>query len=92
MITAEQIENEIRNVLAHGNNREDVSFLADLYISREAMQGKSLGVTIETDGTSEFALCVNGRCFAEILPMLEELLDAVRATNPRLYKSFISRL
>ena len=91
MITIEQVENEIENVLAHGDNREDVSFLANLYICREAMQGRSLGVTITTDSVSEFARCVNGRCFSEILPLLEELLDAVNATNPRLYRSFISR-
>ena len=91
MITIEQVENEISKVLAHGNNREDISYLANLYICKEAMHGKSLGVKIETENTSEFAKCVNGRCFTEILPLLEELLEVVNATNPRLYRSFISR-
>ena len=91
MITVEQVESEISNVLARGNNREDISYLANLFICREAMQGKNLGVTIEARSTSEFAQCVNGKCFSEILPLLEELLEAVNATNPRLYKSFIAR-
>ena len=91
MITVEQVENEIVNVLARGNNRDDISYLANLFICREAMQGKNLGVTIETAGTSEFARCVNGKCFSEILPLLDELLEAVNATNPRLYRNFIAR-
>lgn len=92
MITVEQVENEISNVLARGNNREDIAYLANLFICREAMQGKNLGVAIETRNTSEFAQCVNGKCFSEILPVLEELLEAVSITNPKLYKSFISLL
>ena len=92
MITIEQVENEIQLVLARGNNREDISYLANLFICRDAMQEKNLGAKIETENTSEFAKCVNGRCFTEVLPALEELLDAVNATNPRLYRSFISLL
>ena len=91
MITIEQIENEIRNVIAHGNNRSDVSFLADLYICQSAMNGKDF-TQISTSNESEFAQCVNGKCFEEIMPILEELLDAVRVINPRLYTSFISKL
>ena len=89
MITAEQIENEIENVLAHGNNRADIAFLADLYTCRDAIKGVSMTIP---EPTSEFARCVNGRCLADILPMLEELLETVMAINPRLYKSFISKL
>ena len=94
MLTLDIIEKEISNVIEHGNNRGDIEFLANLYICRAEMQGREVYpvTSIETDGVSEFAQLINGRRFADILPIFEELVEAVQATNPRLYNSFISRL
>lgn len=97
MLTPDIIEKEIADVIARGDNRADIACLADLYICRAAMRDggvPALPATeiVETASRSEFAECINGRCFSDILPLLEELLETIRALQPRLYNSFISRL
>ena len=94
MLTLDGIEREIQNIMDHGTNREDVACLADLFVCRSAMRGGDAAMSdekIEATG-SEFSACVNGKCFSEILPFLEELLDAVKVLHPRMYESFISKL
>ena len=94
MLTLEIIEKEIAEVIAHGDNRADIACLADLYVCRDYMREKGSVSTeiVRTDSRSEFAECVNGRCFSDILPLLEELLETIRALQPRLYDGFMSRL
>lgn len=95
MLTLEAIEREIDQVIAHGNNRADIACLADLLICREAMTDRAEALKkaepIQADG-SEFAACINGRCFGEILPFLEELLETVKVVQPRLYDAFMRKL
>jgi len=47
---------------------------------------------ITYDGESEFAQTVNGRRQDEVMPVIEELMETVRAINPRLYASAIRKL
>ena len=47
---------------------------------------------IELDSNSEFARLVNGRKASEVLPVVDELIEALMAINPRLYKSFIRKI
>ena len=47
---------------------------------------------INLDSRSEFAQIVNGRKASEVFPVIDELLDALMAINPRLYKSFIRKI
>ena len=96
MLSLEIIENEIAHVIAHGNDRSDIALLADLYVCRSMMKPEDSVALPEkrlaVESTSEFASCVNGRCFSEVLPQIEEFLDAVKTVNPRLYDCFITRL
>ena len=80
MLTLADINREIDNIVEHGTNRADVSTLADLYICRELMQEK---VKSETSG-SEFAACINGKCFSEIMPCLEELMDTLKVISGKM--------
>lgn len=92
MLTLDAINHEIDNIISHGTNRADIACLADLYVCRSAMQGKTVSDEIvEADG-SEFAVCINGKCFSDILPFLEELLEAVKVVHPRLYEAFMRNL
>ena len=96
MLTLDAINKEIDNIIAHGDNRADIACLADLLACRDAMMERPASVLdraepIAAEG-SEFAACINGRCFSEILPFLEELLDAVKVMQPRLYEAFIRKL
>ena len=47
---------------------------------------------IDIEGDSEFARLVRGRSVSYIMPIIEELLEAVKVTQPRLYDSVIRRL
>ena len=91
MLTLDSINSEIKNIIQRGTNRADIACLADLYVCRDAMRGKPAIETIQADG-SEFAACINGKCFSEILPFLEELLETLKVVQPRLYDAFIRKL
>ena len=93
MLSLDTIDIEIKNILEHGNNRADISCLADLYICREAMREKPepMAERIKAEG-SEFASCINGKCFSEILPFLEELLETIQVIQPKLYDAFLRKI
>lgn len=91
MLSIANIDAEIANIVTHGTTRQDIATLADLYICRSAMQDRPPPEKIAAHG-SEFAMCVNGKCFSEILPFLEELMDTLKVLQPRLYEAFIAKL
>lgn len=47
---------------------------------------------IDYDGDSEFAQEIDGRRQDEVLPVIDELMDVIKATNPRLYAGVIRQL
>lgn len=47
---------------------------------------------VKYSGGSEFAEIVNGRNPDEIWPIIDDLMDALRVLNPRLYDSAIRKL
>ena len=91
MMTIAKIDEEIENIVTHGTTRQDIATLADLYICRAAMQDRPPPERITAHG-SEFAMCVNGKCFSEILPFLDELMDTIKVIQPRLYDAFIAKI
>ncbi len=48
--------------------------------------------TIINHGDSEFAVLVNGKLQADVMPVLNELLETIKVLNPRLYASAIRKL
>lgn len=48
--------------------------------------------TVDFYGESEFAQLIDGRPQSEIWPLIEELVSAVQALQPRLYNGFIQQL
>ena len=91
MLTPETIQAEIDNIIKHGNNRADIATLADLYICLAGMRGEPIAVTMPEPEPEE-CLMICGKPIADALPILQELVDVIQATNPRLYSSFIQRL
>lgn len=91
MLTLAEIEREIKNVIAHGNNRQDVACLADLYVCRAGMQGEQITIKKETPttaairGDSAFYEAIKGKDIDSVFAVIDELLDVLEATNPRLY-------
>ena len=91
MLSIANIDAEIENIVTHGTSRQDIATPADLYICRSAMQDRPPPEKITAHG-SEFAMCINGKCFSEILPFLEELMDTIKVIQPRLYEAFIAKI
>lgn len=50
------------------------------------------GNKIFCSGDSEFAQLVNGKNQDDVMPVLEELVETIRAINPRLYAGVIRKL
>ena len=92
MLTPEKIQADIDEIIAHGDNRADVSTLADLYICRAGIKGEPITVQAPAEAPAGDCLTICGKPVAAALPFLEELIDAVQALNPRLYRSFMEKL
>ena len=48
--------------------------------------------TVDIEGDSEFARLSRGRFVSDIMPIVSELVEAVRITQPRLYEGLMRRL
>lgn len=48
--------------------------------------------TIAFYGESEFARTVNGKTTGEVMPVMDELMDALKVVNPRLYEGTMRRI
>ena len=100
MLTLDTIEREIQLLKAHGDNRADVSFLAALYICKAYMDtpnGKNAlraneAVSVAVDGDSEFYQAIRGKDTGVVLAVMNELMETLRLTNPRLYAGVMREL
>lgn len=54
--------------------------------------GNHIESLIEYDSGSEFSQRINGRPAAAIWPVMDELMDALMAINPRLYDSVMRKI
>jgi len=64
-------------------------------IDSNSFHGYSLadpGSTVRYDGTSEFAQAVDGKSQADIWPVIDELMDTIKAMNNRLYNAVMKKL
>lgn len=68
----------------------------ELYPQEEPMQEYSFAPApdglISYGGESKFAKIIDGRKQEEIIPVMDELMDALSIVNPRLYDSVIRKL
>ena len=54
--------------------------------------GNNPETVINYDSGSEFSSRINGRKSADIWPLIDELMDALMAINPRLYDSVMRKI
>lgn len=47
---------------------------------------------IETDGESEFLQAVDGMSASDVMPIIDEAMEVIQVTQPRLYRSIMNRL
>ena len=50
------------------------------------------GSEIRHDKDSEFARAIDGRTWEEVLPVMDELMEALSVVNPRLYHGVLRKL
>ena len=47
---------------------------------------------VETDGESEFMEAVDGMPVSDLMPVIDEMMEIIKVTQPRLYNSVINKL
>lgn len=48
--------------------------------------------SVAYDGESDFARAINGKCQSDVFPVLNELMDTIKAVNERLYNGVLRKL
>ena len=91
MLTADRINAEIASVIEHGDNRQDIMYLASLYNVRDHLE-QSASVSKVVSSGSEFMNCINGKCFDDVIPVLDELMDTLKIINERVYQGVMRKL
>ena len=91
MLTVDEIRKDIAELVAHGDNRADISTLADLYVCLNAMSQAEPRLSDYT-GDSEFAQAIRGKDMTAVLSVLDEAMEAVKVVQPRLYAGVLRKL
>ena len=63
-----------------------------LFPTEEPMYSYKAGGGIDLDSDSEFARLVNGRQPEDVMPVMDEAMDALKVLNPAFYASVIRKL
>ena len=101
MITKEDLQQAIAECQGVRNPSANTCIKLAAYLTIQRFQfgdtGESYtaplnsGEVIAMSG-SEFAAAVDGKSFAEVLPIMDELMEAVSLLQPRLYAATIRKL
>ena len=90
MLTIDKINDEIANVIIHGNNRQDVFYLASLFICRQNLQPTGDIGSVKSE--SEFVECVKDKRYADVVSAMDKLMCELKGVNPRFYQWIMERL
>ena len=91
MLDLNTINKEIAKIIQHGNNFEDCQKLAILVVCRGAFKDTT-PTTVTYNSRTEFAQLISDKTFDDILPVMDELMEAVKVLNPRLYDGVVGKL
>ena len=102
MITEKELMDAIRECESEPITPNKVSKLADFYIIYEHLFGQPVDTAysyapqaekvIYTDGGNEFLQAVNGKDTERVMAIIDELMEAVKILQPRMYDGVICRL
>lgn len=102
MITEKELTDAIRECETEPITPNKVSKLADFYIIYEHLFGQPVDTAysyapqaekvIYTDGGNEFLQAVNGKDTEKVVAIIDELMEAVKILQPRMYDGVICRL
>lgn len=102
MITEKELTDAIRECESEPITPNKVSKLADFYIIYEHLFGQPVDTAyscapqaekvIYTDGGNEFLQAINGKDTEKVMAIIDELMEAVKILQPRMYDGVICRL
>lgn len=94
MINTDELDKEILMLEKKDTTYANCERLAWLYIVRDHITGQqqSQPTPLDVSGESEFLQAVNGRDSAQVWAVMDDLMDTVRVTAPRAYKSVMERI
>lgn len=95
MVSLEEIEKTISELEGRDTSFANCEKLAWLYIVRDHLKNYQTPTTpmpFETFGNSEFLQAVNGKGSQEVLAVIDELMETLKAIYPRAYDSVILRI
>lgn len=93
MISEREINNAIAECEENASSFKDCEKLSVLYAVRDGMYGQQRPQAVAAyDSGSEFMRAINGKDWNAILAVIDELMDSVKAINPRLYDAVMRRI
>ena len=94
MISRYEVEKAILEHESKDTSYANCERLAWLYIVRDHLTGAEMRESglFSPTGDSEFIKSASGKDGAAVWGVLDELMDTIRATNPRLYNGVIQRI
>lgn len=94
MLNIEEINKTILDLEQHDTTYAVCEKLSWLYIVRDHITGQQAkqSVPVSLSGDSEFIAAVNGMDSTKAWEIIDELMDALKLTNERVYNGVMRRL
>lgn len=94
MISKDELDKTILELEMRDTTFANCSKLADLYICRDHITGQAQkqSVPLETGGDSEFLQAINGKNSIAVWEIMDDLMDTIKVTAPRVYSSIMRRV
>lgn len=74
-------------------SRMEPLYIAQIYaMVRQLLGVKAEAARLQLESSSEFIQAVNGKDPALIMPILDEVMEAVRMMHPKMYASIIQKI
>lgn len=94
MVNLETINREILDLEQRDTTFATCERLAWLYVVRDHLTGQQQkqAVPLETGGDSEFLQAVDGKDSVAVWAIMDDLMDTLHATAPRVYDRILRRV
>ena len=94
MISKDELDKTILELEMRDTTFANCSKLADLYVVRDHITGQyqKQPTPLEIAGDSEFLRAVDGKNSIAIWEIIDDLMDTIRITSPRVYSSIMHRI
>lgn len=94
MINTDELDKEILMLEKKDTTYANCERLAWLYIVRDHITGQQVAqpTPLSVDPTSEFLSLVDGKYSTAVWAIMDDLMDTIRVTAPRVYDSIVRKI